>query len=938
MKRNVKRIFSFMVTFAILIGTLHATVPINATQNRDGNFSNNYTLTGNPRDDIVAVANAQYQKTKEQLGFTEAWCANFVCGCGILAGIPNFPRNGSCDQLIVLLQNWGGVWHAYNSSYVPKKGDIVFFSSKGNTSDDSTHVGIIYQDGFVSANTVKTIEGNTSGVSSSCVNIKNRAVYGSLPIMGYIDLTAGGTSSGSTDYSSTNPDDYSVPVRTLYKTSPMMRGSDVAWVQAVLVNLGYSLDIDGVFGSGSETAVKSFQSNNGLEVDGKVGPATRAKLTELWAAKKAESSHTHNFTHMIFDENGHQMRCECGELAAKSAHSYGGWTVTKPATQTQTGNRSRSCTVCGYTQNETIPLLPSASEPVLTTISDSVKKYKPVLDGLPDAEYLDSAIVTMSGGGDASVTSYITWYGKNLYICSVVQDNDIMSPGADFFAKKTGYSQNMLWGDTIAYELAYGGWVGTDALGYALWAGDSCSVSTLRSCADGDITPNKKNVSVTRTANGYISEVCIPIDTANTLYSNFFSNGNNFNFTLYLNDAPAGASFDGNGIASDFTSASSSCTLKITTSSANVTTDQFHEIYGAVGSASTDEGANYVTIGQAVINKAPSDLVPDDAVRDAAYDSSYRLSFSETVNSRKLSGNAYFLWDSNYLYIYADIDDPDRFAQIYSLDDPSKNDLAVFRVFGSDGNTWAKIGVNATNTVNPSENPVHTDKNGYLYVMQSSDAGTGLSSSVSDNINGNKAYYATRLKSSNRGYAVELKIPMNSQSLKAGQQIRLSFGALDVNGTSINEHGASGTYDTVVSVKLRSKTICTHSWIYEEHAANCTEGGYRRIVCEKCNAVLSEISSAPAGHNFSNGNCTVCGVAGTNADIPNTDVMSVPGDMNGDGNVDSDDAIYLQNHVGKPSEYPISQSGDLDGDGEVGENDAVYLARHLFSPEEYPIG
>jgi len=65
--------------------------------------------------------------------------------------------------------------------------------------------------------------------------------------------------------------------------------------------------------------------------------------------------------------------------------------------------------------------------------------------------------------------------------------------------------------------------------------------------------------------------------------------------------------------------------------------------------------------------------------------------------------------------------------------------------------------------------------------------------------------------------------------------------------------------------------------------------------------------------------------------------MSVAGDMNGDGNVDSDDAIYLKKHVNDPSEYPISQSGDLDGDGEVGENDAAYLVRHLFSPEEYPI-
>ena len=113
----------------------------------------------------------------------------------------------------MLLKKWGGAWYDYNSDYIPKKGDIVFFSSKGNTSDDSTHVGIIYQDGFVASKTVKTVEGNTSGVTSSCVNIKNRAVYGSLPIMGYISLT--GEGSGS---STQHPSRKTIPFRrtTLY--------------------------------------------------------------------------------------------------------------------------------------------------------------------------------------------------------------------------------------------------------------------------------------------------------------------------------------------------------------------------------------------------------------------------------------------------------------------------------------------------------------------------------------------------------------------------------------------------------------------------------------------------------------------------------------------------------------------------------------------------
>ncbi len=39
-----------------------------------------------------------------------------------------------------------------------------------------------------------------------------------------------------------------------------------------------SLDADGIFGGGTEAAVKQFQTDNGLDADGIVGPATMAKM------------------------------------------------------------------------------------------------------------------------------------------------------------------------------------------------------------------------------------------------------------------------------------------------------------------------------------------------------------------------------------------------------------------------------------------------------------------------------------------------------------------------------------------------------------------------------------------------------------------------------------------------------------------------------------
>jgi hypothetical protein len=57
------------------------------------------------------------------------------------------------------------------------------------------------------------------------------------------------------------------------------RGPEVAQIQQQLTQLGlYSGTADGVFGGGTDSAVRTFQSNAGLTVDGRVGPETWAAL------------------------------------------------------------------------------------------------------------------------------------------------------------------------------------------------------------------------------------------------------------------------------------------------------------------------------------------------------------------------------------------------------------------------------------------------------------------------------------------------------------------------------------------------------------------------------------------------------------------------------------------------------------------------------------
>jgi len=69
---------------------------------------------------------------------------------------------------------------------------------------------------------------------------------------------------------------------TAPQTRPTIRrgstGEHVRYLQQRLSELGYWLSVDGQFGPGTESQVRSFQRSNGLSADGVVGPATWAAL------------------------------------------------------------------------------------------------------------------------------------------------------------------------------------------------------------------------------------------------------------------------------------------------------------------------------------------------------------------------------------------------------------------------------------------------------------------------------------------------------------------------------------------------------------------------------------------------------------------------------------------------------------------------------------
>jgi len=62
---------------------------------------------------------------------------------------------------------------------------------------------------------------------------------------------------------------------------PNMEGARVRKLQEDLVNVGINIEVDGIFGSDTDAAVRQFQADRGLEIDGIAGIVTQAKLAQI---------------------------------------------------------------------------------------------------------------------------------------------------------------------------------------------------------------------------------------------------------------------------------------------------------------------------------------------------------------------------------------------------------------------------------------------------------------------------------------------------------------------------------------------------------------------------------------------------------------------------------------------------------------------------------
>lgn len=159
----------------------------------------------------------------------------------------------------------------------PEVGDQVFFYVSG----DINHTGIVVR---VYGGSVVCVEGN----SSDQVAERVYSIGDNSRIAGYgrPDWAAAGDVDGDTNVPVNDVPDKEEPKKRFYELRfPYLQngdtGASVIAVQRQLFARGYAIGpagCDGEFGTDTEAAVRSFQQNNGVAPDGKVGPETGAAL------------------------------------------------------------------------------------------------------------------------------------------------------------------------------------------------------------------------------------------------------------------------------------------------------------------------------------------------------------------------------------------------------------------------------------------------------------------------------------------------------------------------------------------------------------------------------------------------------------------------------------------------------------------------------------
>lgn len=221
--------------------------------------------------EILAIYNSQKPLPRGyKMTTKDAWCAATTTALAVKLGYTDIvPCECSCTRLISIAKDMG--IFVENESITPTPGMLCLYDWDDNGRGDNTgnpeHIGIVES---VGGGQFVVIEGNyDNAVKRRTLSVNGRYLRGFI-------APKYDEESGSKVEPVPGGDELNL--RTLHKGD---EGEDVKALQILLIGYGYSCGgygVDGDFGRDTEDAVRRYQRDNGLEVDGIVGPETWAEL------------------------------------------------------------------------------------------------------------------------------------------------------------------------------------------------------------------------------------------------------------------------------------------------------------------------------------------------------------------------------------------------------------------------------------------------------------------------------------------------------------------------------------------------------------------------------------------------------------------------------------------------------------------------------------
>ena len=287
--------------------------------------------------------NAAINHARDTYNTSSELCAGFVADCLTMGGI-NLPSISYASYNA----KSGGAATGNVRTWVPSQ--FQYLIDQGNTviygpAASNVAIGDLIYWAFDGVSHVAIVTDKNSNGTPLITQTNNRYRDKVWTDIGspYAVVKIGGSGSAPTPTPTSSDNPYPVPSRNIYVTpgsEPFMEGEDVKYVQWGLNKImSAGLDVDGIFGWASESALESFQRTYGLEVDGIFGPASRAKMQEglIPAAPKTYS--------VAYDINGGALSSFTGTAQTKTHDVALALTSSKP---TRTGY-----TFIGWSESKT---------------------------------------------------------------------------------------------------------------------------------------------------------------------------------------------------------------------------------------------------------------------------------------------------------------------------------------------------------------------------------------------------------------------------------------------------------------------------------------------------------------------------------------------------------------------------------------------------------